>query len=118
MIPPREYAERTGTNYQTVMLWLRQTLIPGAQKFELPTGGHYYLVPADAPKPQTRRGPKPKKGRPKKPLQTVTGITRLMKRSTKRRFSVEALPFEPQGTTAKPKARVKKTAKKKGGTAK
>ena len=63
MIPPREYAERAGANYQTVMLWLRQNLIPGAQKYALPTGGHYYLVPADAPKPETRRGPKPKKDR-------------------------------------------------------
>ena len=61
MIPPKEYAERAGAKYQTVMLWLRQNLIPGAQKFALPTGSHYYLVPADAPKPETRRGPKLKK---------------------------------------------------------
>lgn len=63
MIPPKEYAERAGAKYQTVMLWLRQNLIPGAQKFALPTGSHYYLVPADAPKPETRRGPKLKKKR-------------------------------------------------------
>src|SRR5690349_13615749 len=60
MIPPKEYAELAGAKYQTVMLWLRQNLIEGAQKFALPTGGHYYLVPADAPRPTTRRGPKGK----------------------------------------------------------
>jgi len=61
MIPPREYAERVGAKYQTVMLWLRQELIPGALKVDMPAGGHYYVIPADAPKPETRRGPKPKK---------------------------------------------------------
>ncbi len=60
MIAPKEYAERLGAKYQTVMLWLRQGLIPTAEKFPLPTGGHYYLVPADAPRPETRRGPKVK----------------------------------------------------------
>lgn len=60
MVPPKEYAEIVGAKYQTVMLWLRNELISGAQKFALPTGGHYYLVPADAPKPKTQRGPKPK----------------------------------------------------------
>jgi len=61
MIPPKEYAEKVGAKYQTVMLWLRQNLIPGAQRFDLPAGGHYYTIPEDAPKPETRRGPKPKK---------------------------------------------------------
>jgi hypothetical protein len=61
MIPPKEYAELVGAKYQTVMLWLRQELIPGAQRFDLPAGGHYYVIPENAPKPATRRGPKPKK---------------------------------------------------------
>ncbi|MBI3423010.1 MAG: hypothetical protein HY011_08725 [Acidobacteria bacterium] len=60
MIAPKEYAENSGVKYQTVMLWLRQGLIPNAEKHPLPTGGHYYLIPADAPKPVTQRGPKPK----------------------------------------------------------
>lgn len=60
MVSPKEYAEQVQAKYQTVMLWLRRELIPGAQKFVLPTGGHYYLVPIDAPKPETRRGPKSK----------------------------------------------------------
>lgn len=62
MIAPKEYAEKLGAKYQTVMLWLRQGLIPNAEKHPLPTGGHYYLIPADAPKPETQRGPKPKAG--------------------------------------------------------
>ena len=66
MISPKEYAEQVEAKYQTVMLWLRQNLIEGAQKFALPTGGHYYLVPADAPRPETRRGPKVKTEKPTK----------------------------------------------------
>ena len=61
MITPKEYAESVQAKYQTVMLWLRQGLIPGATREMLPTGGHYYLVPSDAPRPETQRGPKPKK---------------------------------------------------------
>ncbi len=60
MIPPKEFAEKLGAKYQTVMLWLRQGLIEDAEKHPLPTGGHYYLIPADASKPETQRGPKPK----------------------------------------------------------
>lgn len=61
MVPPKEYAELVGAKYQTVMLWLRSDLIVGACKYDLPTGGHYYLVPENAPKPVTQRGPKPKR---------------------------------------------------------
>lgn len=81
MIPPKEYAERAGAKYQTVMLWLRQNLITGAQKFALPTGGHYYLVPANAPKPETRRGPKPKKEQ----VQSGAGKAKPAKRAAKKK---------------------------------
>lgn len=60
MISPRQYAEKIQAQYETVLLWLRQGLVQGATRHELPTGGWYYLVPVDAPKPETRRGPKTK----------------------------------------------------------
>jgi hypothetical protein len=60
MVSPKEYAELKGAKYQTVMLWLRQGLIPGAEKIKTPAG-HYYAIPDDAPKPQPKRGARPKK---------------------------------------------------------
>lgn len=63
MVTPKEYAERIEAPYQTVMSWLRRNLIPGASRRSLPSGGWYYLVPVDAPKPVLKRGPKPKKAK-------------------------------------------------------
>jgi len=60
MLTPKMYAEAVGKPYPTVMSWLQNDLIPGAEKQELPNGKHYYLVPADAPQPATKRGPKSK----------------------------------------------------------
>jgi len=60
MLTAKQYAEQSGLAYSTVMSWLQRDLIPGAKKEELPIGGWFYLVPADAPKPETRRGPKKK----------------------------------------------------------
>ncbi len=60
MLTPKMYAEEVGAPYPTVMSWLQADLIPGVEKQELPNGKHYYLVPTGAPKPETRRGPKPK----------------------------------------------------------
>lgn len=61
MLTPKMYADEVGVPYPTVMSWLQADLIPGVEKQELPNGKHYYIVPADAPRPETRRGPKPKK---------------------------------------------------------
>jgi hypothetical protein len=82
MIPPKEYAEMVGAKYQTVMLWLRQDLIPGAQRFDLPAGGHYYVIPENAPKPETRRGPKPKKEGAKKAKKAKQGALFFASRVT------------------------------------
>ena len=61
MLTARQYAELIDTPYPTVMSWLQRELIPGAKKEELPIGGWFYQIPADAPKPLLRRGPTPKK---------------------------------------------------------
>lgn len=63
MLTPRQYANNLGVAYTTVMSWLRKELIQGAVKEAMPFGGYYYLVPADAPKPELKSGPKPKKGK-------------------------------------------------------
>lgn len=60
MLTAKKYAEAVGKPYSTVMSWLQNDLIPGAMKEDLPIGGWYYLIPADAPQPETRRGPKKK----------------------------------------------------------
>ena len=66
MVTPKEYAEQIETPYQTVMSWLRRNLISGASRQPLPSGGWYYLVPVDAPKPVLKRGPKPRQTTKKK----------------------------------------------------
>jgi hypothetical protein len=58
MLTPKQYAERVEAAYSTVMSWLQRDLIPGAQKQELPSGGWYYVVPEDAPKPDLKPGPR------------------------------------------------------------
>lgn len=58
MLTPKQYAERIDAAYSTVMSWLQRDLIPGAQKQELPSGGWYYVVPEDAPRPELKPGPK------------------------------------------------------------
>lgn len=59
-ITPKKYAVTVDARYATVMLWLRQGLIEGATRRELAAGGWFYLVPSDTPKPETKRGLKPK----------------------------------------------------------
>lgn len=114
MIAPKEFAEKSGAKYQTVMLWLRQGLIPNAEKHPLPTGGHYYLVPADAPKPETQRGPKPKKAEGKGET-TANGVTRpIASKAKKAADDAETkAPATPPITAAEMKAGdVMKTARK------
>jgi predicted site-specific integrase-resolvase len=61
MLTPRQYAERQGVAYTTVMNWLRQDKILGAVKQMTPTG-HYWEIPAKAAKPKLQTGrPRTKK---------------------------------------------------------
>ena len=60
MLTAKQYAEQSGAPYSTVMSWLQRDLIPGVKREDLPIGGWFYLIPADAPRPETRRGPKKK----------------------------------------------------------
>jgi hypothetical protein len=58
MITAKEYAEMHNVHYTTVMNWLRRDLVPGAIKEELPFGGCFYKIPAGAPIPELKPGPK------------------------------------------------------------
>lgn len=58
MLTPKKYAQQVNAAYSTVMSWLQRGLIPGAERQELPSGGWYYTVPADAPPPELKPGPK------------------------------------------------------------
>ena len=58
MITAKEYAEMHNVHYTTVMNWLRRDLVPGAIKEELPFGGYFYKIPAGAPIPELKPGPK------------------------------------------------------------
>ena len=58
MITAKEYAEMHNVHYTTVMNWLRRDLMPGAIKEELPFGGYFYKIPAGAPIPELKPGPK------------------------------------------------------------
>jgi hypothetical protein len=60
MLTPRQYAIKIGVAYTTVMNWLSKGLLTGAAKEPLPFGGYYWQVPANAPKPNLKAGPKPK----------------------------------------------------------
>ena len=88
-----EFAEKINTPYPTVAAWLREGRVPGAQLQQF-GNVKFWMIPADVLKDFTR----PKKGRPKKDVET--SATRLL--------------FEP-AATAKPsrKARTKKTGVKK-----
>jgi hypothetical protein len=37
--------------------------VPGAAKEELPFGGYFYKIPANAPIPELKPGPKPKRAK-------------------------------------------------------
>jgi hypothetical protein len=59
-LTPRQYSEKHGVAYTTVLNWLNLGLIPGAQREQLPFGGYYWMIPESAPKPTLKTGPKPK----------------------------------------------------------
>ncbi len=60
MLTPRQYAEKVGVAYTTVMNWLQQGRIPEAVKHTTPTG-HYWEVPDVARVPDLRPGRPAKK---------------------------------------------------------
>ena len=59
---PRQFAEKHGVAYTTVMKWLQNDLISGAYKEELrpPFQGYIYQIPENARRPESKPGPKPK----------------------------------------------------------
>lgn len=59
MLTPRQYAEKVGVAYTTVMGWLQRGLIPQAVKHATPTG-HYWEVPETTPAPKVQTGRPPK----------------------------------------------------------
>ena len=62
MVNPKVFAEMHGVAYTTVMFWLKNDKIDGVEKAPLPFGdGRFvYQIPADAPKPELKPGPKRK----------------------------------------------------------
>ncbi len=63
MITPRAFADLHGIKYQTVMRWLQNEKIDGAEKVAMPDGRHYYFIPDNAKPPKLRPG-RPKKDTP------------------------------------------------------
>lgn len=63
MLTARQYSERAGVSYPTVMKWLRAGLIPGAKLNENTPLGTYWEIPATSVGAVTKEkpGPKPKK---------------------------------------------------------
>ena len=59
-LSPKQYAEKIGKPYPTVMSWLQSGKIPQAVKTETPTG-HFWQIPEDIPSPEIKRGRPPKK---------------------------------------------------------
>jgi tetratricopeptide (TPR) repeat protein len=59
-LSPKQYADLHGVPYETVRSWLRRQLLKGAQRQDLQSGEHRYLIPHDTPRPQLKRGPKPR----------------------------------------------------------
>jgi hypothetical protein len=59
MLSPKQYAEKIGKPYTTVMTWLQGELMPEAVKHQTPTG-HYWEIPDGTKPPELKPGPKPK----------------------------------------------------------
>jgi hypothetical protein len=68
MISPQEFAQEIGRPYDTVMRWLRGSLVPGVEVIQ-ESRGPVYKVPATAI--PAFRNFEPKRGRPRKPLEEL-----------------------------------------------
>lgn len=66
MLSPRQYAAQVGFSHTIVIRWIEQGLLRGALKRKA-AGRTYYEIPADAPPPELKPGPKPEsaKNKPK-----------------------------------------------------
>jgi hypothetical protein len=62
MLTARQFAKRAGVAYPTVMKWLKENLIPGAEIKKSPQFGKYWDIPATSLKSVAKRKPGPKKG--------------------------------------------------------
>lgn len=62
MLSPKAFAALHNVGYTTVLFWLKNDLIEGVEKETLPFGKDrfIYRIPADAPRPEIKPGPKPK----------------------------------------------------------
>ncbi len=64
MILLSEFAKKHNKPYQTVMTWRRRGLLRGVVKVDKPI--EHYLIPENAPVPNVKPGPRPKKKSSKK----------------------------------------------------
>jgi hypothetical protein len=67
MISVTDFAKQKGISLRTAFTWLREGLVPGAEREDLPNGSAYWKVPAsavnmDRPKKAGRK-PKSEKGK-------------------------------------------------------
>jgi hypothetical protein len=62
MLTARQFAKRAGVAYPTVIKWLKENLIPGAEMKKSVQFGNYWDIPATSLKSVTKRKPGPKKG--------------------------------------------------------
>ena len=69
MMTTREFAEAIGRHYLTVLRWLREGLVPGAEAVR-ETSGTVYRVPRSAVARFRKESPRPR-GRPPKPKTRV-----------------------------------------------
>lgn len=72
-----EFAEKINTPYPTVMAWLREGRIPGAEIQEV-GNMKFWLIPVDVLKDFVR----PKKGRPKKEPASKKAATKKAKKGS------------------------------------
>lgn len=77
MISPRQFAEKHGKAYTTVMHWFQNELVEGQKKLTLPDGRFVYEVPENAPVPNLSSG------RPKK-AETKPGAQKAAKKPAKK----------------------------------
>ena len=63
-LTPRQYAEKWEVPYTTTLWWVKTGAIE-SEKMESPFGGFYFLLPADFPPPELKRGRKPGKKKKK-----------------------------------------------------
>jgi hypothetical protein len=48
IISVKDFAEQRGISLRTAFTWLREGLVPGAEREDLPNGSAYWKIPASA----------------------------------------------------------------------